>query len=61
MVKIYKLEKIGTLEIMPVRHRSGGYYLPLKQDFITALGLKVGDRLEVQINGRIIPPGDEET
>lgn len=61
MVKIYKLEKIGTIEIVPVRRSGRRYYLPLRKGVVDALGLKVGDRLEVQINGRLIPPGGEET
>lgn len=55
------LDKIGTVEILSVRHSGRRYYLPLKQDFITAFGLKTGDRLRVKIEGRIKEAGGEET
>lgn len=60
-MRLSDLDKIGTVEILTVRHHARRYYLPLRQDFITAFGLKKGDQLRVKIEGRVITPGGEKS
>lgn len=59
-MSITHVQKIGTVEILPVRRSGRRYYLPLRKDFIDALGLEVGDRLRVKIVEKIIPIVDRD-
>lgn len=55
LVNMVDLDKIGTIEILSIRRSGGRFYLPLKKEIIDSFGLKLGDRLRVKIEGRIIP------
>lgn len=59
LVNVSDIEKIGTVEILPVRRHARRYYLPLDKDLVDAFGLKVGDRLKVKIEGRFKAPGGD--